>query len=64
MASALFGHYRAFRWDSSKKALEGVEYPDPIRLEDLVGYATNSVSPSWKIVRGFRVGVSRLPTMC
>jgi len=34
----LFGHYRAFRWDSAKKALEGVEHPDPIRLEDLVGY--------------------------
>jgi predicted AAA+ superfamily ATPase len=34
----LFGHYRAFRWDAKQKALEGVEFPDPIRLEDLVGY--------------------------
>ncbi len=34
----LFGHFRAFRWDASRKALEGVESPDPIRLENLVGY--------------------------
>ncbi|HVZ79881.1 MAG TPA: ATP-binding protein [bacterium] len=30
-----FGRYRAFRW---KDGLQGVAVPDPIRLEELVGY--------------------------
>ncbi len=36
----LFGHYRAFRWAASPEGgqLEGVEFNDPIRLENLVGY--------------------------
>jgi uncharacterized protein len=37
----LFGRYRAFRWNSSPRQggfLSGVETPDPIRLEQLVGY--------------------------
>ncbi|MBC9783954.1 ATP-binding protein [Heliobacterium chlorum] len=33
--SGLFARYLAFRWEG---CLRGVEQPDPIRLEDLVGY--------------------------
>ncbi|MBI4498836.1 MAG: ATP-binding protein [Chloroflexi bacterium] len=35
-----FGRYRAFRWTrrGGEGRLEGVATPDPIRLEDLVGY--------------------------
>jgi len=38
--TGIFGRFRAFRWvhgkDGSK--LEGVDYPDTVRLQDLVGY--------------------------
>ena len=34
----LFGRFRAFRWNSRKQSLDGVEALDPIRLENLVGY--------------------------
>jgi predicted AAA+ superfamily ATPase len=36
----LFGRYRAFRWQRREGAgrLVPVEYPDPVRLSDLVGY--------------------------
>ena len=34
----LFGRFRAFRWNSGGRALEGVLSVDPIRLENLVGY--------------------------
>ncbi len=34
----LFGRFRAFRWNSAARALEGVSSVDPIRLENLVGY--------------------------
>jgi predicted AAA+ superfamily ATPase len=37
----LFGQFRAFRWihvRESEGRLEGVPHPDPIRLDDLVGY--------------------------
>ncbi len=36
----LFGRYRAFRWQrrEGRGRLVPVEYPDPIRLSDLVGY--------------------------
>jgi len=35
-----FGRYRAFRWKATGEGgyLDGVEYTDPIRLEQLVGY--------------------------
>ncbi|HEY3118879.1 MAG TPA: ATP-binding protein [Chloroflexota bacterium] len=35
-----FARYRAFRWvrDGAKSRLQGVAYPDPIRLENLFGY--------------------------
>ncbi len=34
----LFGRFRAFRWNSRARSLEGVSSVDPIRLENLVGY--------------------------
>jgi predicted AAA+ superfamily ATPase len=41
--SGLFGRYRAFRWTRRAQAghaghLEGIAHPDPIRLEELIGY--------------------------
>jgi uncharacterized protein len=41
--SGLFGRYRAFRWTRRSQAghighLEGIAHPDPIRLEELIGY--------------------------
>jgi predicted AAA+ superfamily ATPase len=40
--SGLFGRYRAFRWTrrgpSHQGHLEGIAEPDPIRLEELIGY--------------------------
>jgi predicted AAA+ superfamily ATPase len=38
--SGLFGRYRAFRWARRGHAghLEGIAEPDPIRLDELVGY--------------------------
>ncbi|MFZ5597292.1 MAG: ATP-binding protein [Bacillota bacterium] len=33
-----FCRYHAFRWDGINKALKGISNPDPIRLENLVGY--------------------------
>jgi len=40
VGSGLFARYRAFRWAPAEggAALVGVEWPDPIRLGDLVGY--------------------------
>jgi len=37
----IYGRFRAFRWVRGREAagrLEGVAYPDPVRLSDLVGY--------------------------
>lgn len=40
----IFGKYRAFRWvgrngsGASEGVLEGIAYPDPIHLSDLIGY--------------------------
>lgn len=31
----IWGRYRAFRW---QQGIQGIEYPDPIRLEELQGY--------------------------
>jgi predicted AAA+ superfamily ATPase len=38
--SGLFGRFRAFRWTRRGHGghLEGIAYPDPIRLEHLIGY--------------------------
>ncbi|MDH7568321.1 MAG: ATP-binding protein [Armatimonadota bacterium] len=38
--SGLFHRFRAFRWvaDGDGGHLEGVAYPDPVRLEDLIAY--------------------------
>jgi uncharacterized protein len=39
--TGIFGRYRAFRWVHGREGggrLEGVEYPDSVRLQDLVGY--------------------------
>lgn len=32
----LFGHFRALRWQDG--TLQGIPHPDPVRLDDLVGY--------------------------
>ncbi|MBI2863517.1 MAG: ATP-binding protein [Chloroflexi bacterium] len=36
----LFGHYRAFRWlrRDGAGSLEGISHPDPIRLDQIIGY--------------------------
>ncbi|MDO8673343.1 MAG: ATP-binding protein, partial [Dehalococcoidia bacterium] len=36
----IFGRYRAFRWlnRSGRGSLEGIRYPDPIRLDQLIAY--------------------------
>jgi predicted AAA+ superfamily ATPase len=36
--SGIFGKYGAFRWVRRYKCLEGIEEPDPVRLEELIGY--------------------------
>ena len=38
--AGIFARYRAFRWqpDAAGGALVGVDWPDPIRLGDLIGY--------------------------
>lgn len=38
--SGIFGRYWAFKWqdDGARRGLVGVSNPDPIRLDDLVGY--------------------------
>jgi uncharacterized protein len=38
--TGIFGRFRAFRWVHGREGgkLEGVDYPDTIRLQDLVGY--------------------------
>lgn len=33
-----FGRYGAFRWVSRYEHLEGIDEPDPVRLEELIGY--------------------------
>ncbi|MGI6097776.1 MAG: ATP-binding protein [Dethiobacteria bacterium] len=40
VGTGIFAAYRAFRWvnDKGEGFLEGIPHPDPIRLEDLVGY--------------------------
>jgi hypothetical protein len=40
VGAGLFGRYRAFRWvrDGDHGHLEGIPSPDPIRLDELVGY--------------------------
>ncbi|BAF60209.1 predicted ATPase [Pelotomaculum thermopropionicum SI] len=36
--AGIFGRYWAFRWAGRFSALEGIEEPDPTRLEELIGY--------------------------
>jgi predicted AAA+ superfamily ATPase len=36
--SGLFGRYRAFRWSGAVGRMKGIDEPDPVRLEELVGY--------------------------
>jgi predicted AAA+ superfamily ATPase len=40
VGSGLFARYRAFRWTPAPGggALAGIDWPDPVRLEDLIGY--------------------------
>lgn len=55
--SGLFGKFWAFRWVRGKEGgyLEGIAFPDPIRLEDLVGYESERaevVRNTEKFLRG------------
>lgn len=36
--SGIFGRYGAFRWVKRYQHLEGIDEPDPVRLEELIGY--------------------------
>lgn len=36
--SGIFSLYYALRWDGREKKLAGIPHPDPVRLEQLVGY--------------------------
>ncbi len=36
--AGLTGRYRAFRWSGAAKRIEGIAEPDPVRLEELIGY--------------------------
>jgi predicted AAA+ superfamily ATPase len=36
--AGVFGRYGAFRWVSRHEHLEGIDEPDPVRLEELIGY--------------------------
>ncbi|HBC94579.1 MAG TPA: AAA+ family ATPase [Pelotomaculum sp.] len=36
--SGIFGRYGAFRWVSRHAHLEGIDEPDPVHLEQLIGY--------------------------
>ncbi|MGI5921113.1 MAG: ATP-binding protein [Syntrophomonadaceae bacterium] len=36
--TGLVSRYRALRWDRKTERIIGIEYPDPVRLSDLVGY--------------------------
>ena len=36
--AGLYGRYRAFHWSGAAGRLEGIDEPDPIRLEELIGY--------------------------
>lgn len=56
--SGIFGRYLAFRWVHTGKGgyLEGIEEPDPIRLEDLIGYETERnevIRNTEQFVRGY-----------
>lgn len=36
--TGLFAHYRVLRWQGVHEGLQGIAYPDPVRLTDLIGY--------------------------
>ncbi len=36
--AGLFGRFRAFRWSSAVRRMEGVAEPDPVCFEELIGY--------------------------
>jgi hypothetical protein len=36
--AGLTGRYRAFRWSGAVSRMEGIDEPDPVRFEDLIGY--------------------------
>jgi len=36
--AGLFGRYRAFRWSGAVGRVEGIDEPDPVRFEELIGY--------------------------
>jgi len=42
--SGIFARYHAFVWEPSEKpSLRGVEFPDPIRLSDFIGYDSSAL---------------------
>lgn len=38
VGAGLTGKYRAFRWCGAAGRMEGIDGPDPVRFEDLIGY--------------------------
>ncbi len=36
--TGLFAHYSVFRWQGAHEGLQGIQYPDPVRLTELIGY--------------------------
>jgi len=54
--SGIFARYHAFVWEPSEKpSLRGVEFPDPIRLSDFIGYEQQRlevIENTEKFVRG------------
>jgi uncharacterized protein len=55
--AGIFARYRAFRWVHEREHghLEGVDYPDPVRLADLIGYE-NEREPAVKNAERFAAG--------
>jgi len=57
--AGIFGQYKAFRWthDGTAGGLTGIPEPDPIRLDEMIGYAAERadvVNNTHQFIRGFR----------
>lgn len=57
--SGIFGRYKAFRWvpGNTESGLEGVPEPDPIRLNELIGYRAEReevIDNTRQFLRGYR----------
>lgn len=55
----IFCRYLAFRWDGSAKKLLGIQHPDPVRLENLIGYGNERaqvIQNTERLLAGFPAG--------